>query len=313
VAGLPFLLVASSGCSLKKMAIGSVADSLASGGSVYASDEDPELVRDAIPFTLKTLESLLQELPEHPGLLLTTCSGFTQYAYAFIQTDADLVEPLDYEKAKEMRDRARKMYLRARDYCLRRLELRHKGISAQLSLEPEKALTTTTADEVEVLYWTGAAWGSAVALGLDRPELIAELPTARALMKRALELDEDFSDGAIHAVMISLEAVPEAMGGSPTRARQHFDRAVALTHGLSAGPYVTYAASIAAPAEDRAEFERLLNAALAIDVNKKPEWRLANLIAQKRARDLLARIDDIIPPAGAAAGTGQPFIPVVVR
>jgi predicted anti-sigma-YlaC factor YlaD len=88
---------------------------------------------------------------------------------------------------------------------------------------------------------------------------------------------------------------------------------VALTHGLSAGPYVTYAASIAAPAEDRAEFERLLNAALAIDVNKKPEWRLANLIAQKRARDLLARIDDIIPPAGTAAGAGQPFIPVVVR
>ena len=289
------------------MAIGSLADSLASGASVYASDEDPELVREAIPFTLKTLESLLTELPDHPGLLLSACSGFTQYAYAFIQTDADILEPLDYEKAKEMRDRARRMYLRARDYCLRRLELRHKGISAQLSLEPDKALGNTTAEEVEVLYWTGAAWGSAVSLGLDRPELIAELPTARALMKRALELDEDFSDGAIHAVMISLEAVPEAMGGSPARAKTHFERAVELTRGLSAGPYVTYAASVAGPAEDRAEFERLLNAALAIDVNKKPDWRLANLISQRRARDLLARIDDIIPPPGPSARLGAPF------
>jgi predicted anti-sigma-YlaC factor YlaD len=43
--------------------------------------------------------------------------------------------------------------------------------------------------------------------------------------------------------------------------------------------------------QDRAEFERLLNEALAIDVNALPEQRLANVIAQRRARWLLARMD----------------------
>jgi hypothetical protein len=41
---------------------------------------------------------------------------------------------------------------------------------------------------------------------------------------------------------------------------------------------------------NRAEFERLLRAALAIE-GGKPSLRLSNLIAQKRARCLLARID----------------------
>ena len=30
-----------------------------SGGTSYATDDDPELVRDAVPFALKTMESLL--------------------------------------------------------------------------------------------------------------------------------------------------------------------------------------------------------------------------------------------------------------
>jgi predicted anti-sigma-YlaC factor YlaD len=288
-------LLASSACSIKRMAIGSLADTLAASASVYASDEDPELVRDALPFTLKTIESLLAEAPDHPGLLLSACSGFTGYAYAFVQADADLIEPRDYEAAKALRARARAMYMRGRGYCLRRMELRHKGITAALSAQPEQALSGMTREDVDVLYWTGASWGSAIAIGLDRPEFIADLPAARALLARALALEPGYGEGAIHAAMISLEAVPEAMGGSVARARTHFDRAVELSRGLSVDPYVTMALSVAVPAEDRAEFVALLEAALAIDVNKEPRWRLANLIAQKRARDLLARADEVIP------------------
>ena len=107
-------MIVSSGCSVKTMAINTLADTLAESANVYASDEDPELVRDALPFSLKTLETLLESAPRHPGLLLSACSGFTQYANAFLQTDADLVEWEDYEAALELRDRALKMYVRAR-------------------------------------------------------------------------------------------------------------------------------------------------------------------------------------------------------
>ena len=65
--------------------------------------------------------------------------------------------------------------------------------------------------------------------------------------------------------MISLDSLPEALGGDPTRARQHFDRAVALQKGQSPGPYVALATGVAVPARNRAEFESLLKQALAVD------------------------------------------------
>ena len=281
------------GCSVKRMAINSMADTLASAGDVFASDNDPELVRDAVPFSLKTIESLLVSVPNHRALLLAACSGFTQYAYAFIQTDAELIETRDHQASVEGKDRALRMYLRARDYCIRHLELRHRGIKAQLVKDPKAGLVGTTREEVPVLYWTGASWGAAIALGLDKPELIADLPVVRALMDRALELDETYARGAIHEALISLEAVPEAMGGSPQRARRHFERAVELSKGRSAGPYVTLASSVSVAAQDRAEFEKLLNAALAIDIDQDPTLRLANIITQRRARFLLANGNDL--------------------
>jgi predicted anti-sigma-YlaC factor YlaD len=44
--------------------------------------------------------------------------------------------------------------------------------------------------------------------------------------------------------------------------------------------------------QDRAEFERLLKMALAIDPENDPSNRLVTLVMQKRARLLLDRIDE---------------------
>src|SRR5262245_23362409 len=66
------------GCSIKKMAINRLGDALAGGGNTFASDDDPELVKAAVPFSLKLIESLLAESPSHPGLLLAATSGFVQ-------------------------------------------------------------------------------------------------------------------------------------------------------------------------------------------------------------------------------------------
>ena len=61
------VIVLSSGCSLRSVAVNALSDTLAAGASVYASDNDPELVREAMPFNLKTLETLLESSPEHPA------------------------------------------------------------------------------------------------------------------------------------------------------------------------------------------------------------------------------------------------------
>jgi predicted anti-sigma-YlaC factor YlaD len=284
------------GCSIKKMAINGLADTLAASGDSFASDEDPDLIRDAVPFSLKTIESLLAEVPEHKGLLLTACGGFTQYAYAFVQTDAELIEPIDYEAFVAGRERALKMYLRALGYCLRRVELTHKGFRAAVEKDPTGTLQAFSKDDVPVLYWTGASWGAAISAGSEKPALINQLPVVRAIMARALELDESYELGGIHDVLISLDSLPEAMGGSVQNARRHFARSVELSNGQSASPFVSLASGISVSEQNRKEFEDLLSKALAIDVNQVPRLRLANIIYQRKARALMARADELFTP-----------------
>lgn len=288
-------LTFSQGCALKTMALKTVANTLSESGDTFASDEDPELVRDAVPFALKTYESVLASLPRHRGLLLAACSGFTQYSYAFVQADAELLAESEFERSLELRERSLKLYLRGRDYCLRALDTVHADLSTELRADPVTALARMARQHVPLLYWTAASWGAAVSAGLDRPALVGDMPVVRGVIDRALALDESYGAGAIHEVLISLEAVPEAMGGSTARARDHFERAVALQNGRSAGPYVTLATAVTLPEQDREEFVRLLERALAIDPSADRSRRLANLIAQKRARYLLSHVDELIP------------------
>ena len=284
------IALAMCGCSPKKMGINRMADALSSTASTFTRDNDPEFVRQAAPSTLKMVEMMLDQSPSHAGLLMTACSGFTQYAYAFLQSDADVGDPSS-GTTKDLKARGAAMYERARGYCLRALEVRHPGAARALQGDPKTVLGTMTAADVPALYWTGVSWGGGLLLADSPLARIGELADVRALLTRALQLDEAWEGGTIHEAMIALESLPALLGGSAARAKEHFNRAVALANGESAFAYVALATGVAQPAKDRAEFERLLKAALAIDVSKRPSIRLANLIAQKRARYLLTQTD----------------------
>jgi len=284
-----------SGCAMvKHKAVDTVAETLASSGDVFTRDDDPELVGEAIPFGLKLYESLLDSSPKNKDLLIATCSNFTQYGVAFIETRAlELGEAEHHEEVAHLNDRALKLYLRAKGYCMRAMEVRFHGMTDALNKDPKAALARADKRDVPLLYWTAASWGSAIALGLDKPELVIDVPTVRALAERALALDDGWGKGALHEMFISLDSVPEAMGGSVERARAHFKRAVEIQKGASPGPYVALAMSVSVASHDRAEFESLLNEALAIDPEKDPSNRLVTLVQQRRARALLAHIDSL--------------------
>ena len=127
-----------------------------------------------------------------------------------------------------------------------------KGTSAALLQDPVAAVAKARKDDVPLLYWTAASWGAAIALGIDRPDLAVDFPTVRALADRALALDPEWSRGSIHELMITLDSLPEALGGNPARAREHFKKAVEIQKGLSPGPYVALATGVAVPNQDRA-------------------------------------------------------------
>lgn len=285
-----------SGCALiKTAAIKNVANTLAEPGDTVTSDDDPELVRRAIPFGLKTYESLLVSIPKHAPLLIATCRGYTSYAYAFVETDAELLPQDKHEDIQALRDEAVKLYLRGKGYCMRALEIRFPGIGKALDADPSAALKRATKiQDVPLLYWTAASWGAAMSLRKD-PQLVIDFPIVRALAERALALDEAWSDGALHDLMISLDSQGEAYGGSEAGARKHFARSLEIQQRQMAAPYVSLAIGVAYPKGDRAEFEKLLNEALAIDIEKRKSVRLVNIIAQRRAKTLLDRIDDLFP------------------
>jgi len=282
-----------SGCSIKGMAVNAVANSLAAPSDVMTRDNDPELVAAAIPFGLKTYESILESTPNHQPLLVATCSGYTSYAYGFVLTPADLAQFTDRPASRAGIERAKNMYLRARDFCMRAMELRYPGVGKQLLMDPEKAVAKMNKKDVELLYWTAASWGSAMSLGKDQPDLVADFPTVRAMADRALALDPEWSNGSIHELFITLDSQPEMLGGSAERARKHFAEAVRIQKGQLPGPYVELAEGQSITNQDRAEFEKLMNQAIALDPNVQPSVRLVSLIMQRRAKGLLDHIDDL--------------------
>ena len=289
------VIVANTGCSMKKFAVSKLGDSLASqSSSSFATDDDPELVGDALPFALKLMEGLLHQVPKHRGLLFATSSGFTEYSYVWVQQPADEVEQQDVERAKLMRLRARKLYLRARDYGIRGLEVKHPGLGMELRRDPTRALLVTKKADVPLLYWTAASWGAAISVSKNDPDLIADQPIVEALIDRSLKLDPDFDKGAIHGFLISYESARlGASGDFAIRSRKHFDLQVEMTGGQLASPYVSLAETVCIGKQDRAEFDSLLKRALAIDPDARPEWRLSNVVMQRRARWLLSREDDL--------------------
>jgi hypothetical protein len=286
------------------------AGALTAPGDTFTSDDDPELVRKAIPFGLKLQESFLASLPKDGPLLLSACSGFTGYAYAFVETDSEILsEDEHHDEIKALKQEALGLYVRARDYCLRALDVRFKGISERLYRSPKTAFAKVKLDkkDVPLLYWTAASWGSAISIGLDRVELIGDFPAVRVLADEAMRLDPDWNRGALYELMMTLDSLPEGMGGAPANKRDevlkaHFDHAVALQQGLSPGPYVSMADHIDISEKDPSEYPKLreaytklLEQALAIDPNKDKSNRLLTIITQRRARAMLAHIDTKIP------------------
>jgi predicted anti-sigma-YlaC factor YlaD len=279
---------------LQSIAVNKLGDSLARGGETFSSDDDPELVGDALPFSLKLMESLLAESPRHPGLLLASARGFTQYTYGWVEQPAAEQESVNPEAASQGRERARRLYLRACRYGLRGLDVSRPGFEARLRAAPRQALIEMHREQVPLLYWTAAAWGLAISNAKDQPELIADLPLVEAMIDRALELDETFDRGAIHVFLISYEPNRAGGEGDPlARSRRHFDRAVALSHGTLASPFVAFAENISVRTQQRAEFDDLLHRALAIDPAAHPESRLENQLAQHHAQWLLAHAADL--------------------
>lgn len=289
-----------SGCA--SMASGVVADAISGSGGSLAQDDDPEFAAQAVPFGLKTMETVLEAEPDHVGLLTTLAGGYAMYGYAFLAEEADRLREDHPEQAAQLTRRARGMYARAIRYGMRGLsELADGDFEAKLRANPGPTLQALDDAEeaVPLLYWTAAAWALSIASSDLDPEQIADLPLVVQLAERAIALNPDFQRGALQSMMGSIEVAQP--GGDLGKAERHYQRAIALSEDTQVSPYVGYAENVLVKRQDARAFHRTLDQALKVDLSKDKNSRLANEIARRRALWLKARSGDLFledVPAG---------------
>lgn len=265
--------------------------------SVFLTDDDPQLVADALPFALKLYETVLQETPDHEELLLATGSAFISYANAFIALPASMLSWEEWEQKASAQARAKGLYLRGRDYVVHGLDVRYPGFVDSLTEESDETLETLLAgmnsSDVPYLYWIGAGWVGAFSLNIMDMELAFTIRKAAKIMERALDLDESFQDGSIHDFLVQFHAsVPITMGGDSSRVEYHHTRALELADGRLAGPYLSYAEAVLIPSQDVERFIEYMNNALSIDPDAYPPARLINTLTRQKAQWYLDHLED---------------------
>ena len=90
-------------------------------------------------------------------------------------------------------------------------------------------------------------------------------------------------------------SLPEGMGGGIEKAEYHYKKAVELSEGKKASPYVSYALAVCTKRDDQMgadNFKNVLEKALSIDENEVPEDRLENIVFKRKAEWLLENIEN---------------------
>jgi len=237
---------------------------------------DLATVGAGLPANLMLLDGLIRTSPKNSDILGLGAYLYFGYALGFV----------------EMQDPklASQYYAIGRDYGLRALDHRiafRNGRAGDLAAF-KKGLLALTKKDMPALAWTGANWGRWLSLNLDSAAAIADMPRVEALLDRMLELDPNYQRGLPHALRGAYDALrPELFGGSPARAREHFEAAARISDRKMLLYLVFYAESYCRQVLDEQCFVSLLNEVVAAPDSILPEARLLNEIGRERARKLL--------------------------
>ncbi len=156
----------------------------------------------------------------------------------------------------------------------------------------EEVMNLFDRSAVPALYWRSTnlgKWASAQGFAT----LLSYKDEIRAVMSRCLELDANFFYGAPHRYFGAFfSRAPAYAGGDLAKSKEHFEASIAIepryfaTHVLFAGDY-------AQKSQNRALFEEQLRLVIDGDANALPDVAPENLVEQRKARELLARADEL--------------------
>lgn len=264
------------------------------GAPVFEEEEDIEVAEIAGLAMLKTLEIFARDNPSNENYAVLLARNYGNYAFGFYENKILLYKDKDHAKYGTYVKRAKLFYQRGRDYGLDILKKSNRFKNTLNKDIPtfEEMLKGYGRGDLDLLFWTAFCWGNLINLSKDDPEAITDLARVQAMMARVLQLQETFFYASPHIFYgVYFASRPPMLGGSPQKAKEHFDDAIRLTQERFLMGPVLEAQFYAVQVQDKALFYQLLQKVLETESSVLPEQKLANELAKERARILLDRID----------------------
>jgi len=264
----------------KKLTVGATATLLQEVASASSKQSDLRILREGMPAYLMLMDGMIQAWPDNDQLLIAGAESYSSFASLFVE---------DQDEAY-----ARVLYARGKEYALRSLEIRGLKNPVERPFDEFKeALRRLGKKDVPYLFWSATCWANWIRLNLDSMEALSELPKVEWMMRKVLELDEEFYYGGPHLFMgIWYASRPKMAGGDLQKAQEHFTKALELGQGKFLMAYVYYAKYYARKMMDKELFISTLQKVLETPAETSPNLILANTVAKQEAKELLSRVGD---------------------
>ena len=252
--------------------------------SLY-EQKDIVLIEEGAPSFLLLVEGLIRSNPKDKDMLLTGIQMFSSYGGAFVKDD----------------DRKKIFQDKTKFWALELLKSYSLFNQFEKSNDREKKdkifqsfLNSLTKRDVPYVFWACNAWVMWILGNLDSTDAFLELPLAKGLIDRIYVLDDKYYYGAPHLFYgVFFGAFPKDFGGDSERSKKEFDIAITLSGEKLLMTKLFYANFYLKPKNDKDGCREVIHEVVEADLDKHPETRLMNKIAQMEAKDLLEKIDDL--------------------
>jgi hypothetical protein len=248
-------------------------------GDSILNQSDPTMVKDGLPSYLILIDAMLEGDPDNESILRAAASLNSSYAGLFLQ---------DPQRQKNLAQKA--LDYGSKAVCVRDSKACH--ITTMHFEEFAKVVDSLKKKDVPTFYALGAAWAGWIQANSDDWNAIAQLAQVERIMQRVVALNEAYENGGAHMYLgVLATLIPPGMGGKPDVGREHFERAITLSHGKNLMAKVLFAQHYARLVFDRQLHDKLIKEVLDADP-KVPGLTLINTLAQQQAKQLAATADD---------------------
>lgn len=273
-------------CGMKKMATHVIGGVSSDGIVALEGEEDVAFARESALPLIKTLEVLRHGDPKDRTALTLLARAYGQYAFGFLEEEMLTKKG---EGLSEARARADLFYRRGKEYGI--AALINDGAMEKAFKRPvpdfERAVKKLGKGYVPALFWTAFNWAGYLNLHLDDPQALIDVPRVEAMIARILELDPSYYYGSAHSLKGAMAAFrPKMLGGDPALAKREFEEAMRIAPGYLMTK-VMFAQYYAKAAQDAALYRGALEEVVKADASLLKEQRLANELAQRRAKLLI--------------------------